>query len=240
MSSLQTSLLRQEAAMLRQLRALERASMQSRLRELQLAYIQDPRLRAQLTHLQQLHARTTPTETRLEAVENQLRYLEHEGTRDAADALLELQHLAGAQWHAPDQEVDEVLDDPDQDDTDDERDERADPGRESQTCIMCNSRKRAVVCLPCGHLGACNMCWRRWTRRTPAPTCATCRAPVSRTLQASQQQRDDADAAPTRHGGSADGAVPPGILYMNARLPALAAMQLCLDRRACCCDHTSV
>lgn len=205
--------------MLRQLQALERASMQSRLRSLQLAYIQDPRLRAQLTHLQQLHARTTPTETRLEAIEYQLRYLEHEGTHNAASALLELEDLTGAQWDAPDQ------DDPDNDDTDDERDEPADPHRESQTCIICNSRKRAVVCLPCGHLGACNMCWRRWTRRTPVPTCATCRAPVSRTLQASQQQRDDADAAPTRHAGSADGTVRPGPLFMNAQLPALAAMQ---------------
>ena len=205
--------------MLRQLQALERASMQSRLRELQLADTQDPHLRAELARLEQLHARTTPTETRLEAIEYQLRYLEHEGTHNAAHTLLELEDLAGAQWDAQDQ------DSPDQDDTDDERDEPADPHRESQTCIICNSRKRAVVCLPCGHLGACNMCWRRWTRRTPVPTCATCRTPVSRTLQASQQQRDDADAAPTHHGGSADGAVRPGPLFMNAQLPALAAMQ---------------
>jgi len=226
MSALQTSLLRQEAALLRQLQALERASMDAALRDMQLAEAQDPSLRPQLALLQHLHSRPTPTEARLEVVEHQLRHLQAEGTR--ANALLDLANLALALGDAPD-------------DVPDARDEPADPHRESQACIMCSARKRAVICLPCGHLGACNQCWHRWTRRTPTPTCDTCRAPVTHTLQATQHQRDAADAAPTGHAGSADGVVPPGLIYMNAQLPApLAAMQLCLDRRASCCDHTSV
>jgi hypothetical protein len=228
MSALQTSLLRQEAALLRQLQALERASMHAALRDMQLAEAQDPSLRPQLALLQHLHSRPTPTEARLEVVEHQLRHIESGVTN--TNALLDLANLALGLWDA--QEDDKVPD---------ARDEPADPHRESQACIICSERKRAVICLPCGHLYACNQCWRGCTNRTPTPTCATCRAPVTHTLQATQHQRDAADAAPTGHAGSADGVVTPGLIYMNAQLPApLAAMQLCLDRRACCRDHTSV
>jgi len=216
MSALQTSLLRQEAALLRQLQALERASMDAALRDMQLAEAQDPSLRPQLALLQHLHSRPTPTEARLEVVEHQLRHIESGATN--TNALLDLANLALGLWDA--QEDDKVPDD---------RDAPADPHRESQACIICSERKRAVICLPCGHLYACNQCWRGCTNRTPTPQCATCRTPVTHTLQATQHQRDDAAADPdgqARHSGSVNGAVQPGILYMSAQMPApLAAMQ---------------
>jgi len=221
---------RANATMLRQLQTLEKASIDAKIRELQgfLALRpHDRSLSQSLRQVQELRARETTIDLMLAAAELHLETQEDQGSQAAVEALLEMAQHAEQQY----QRELAKLNEPDEAAT-----------KEAEECVICHHNKRAVIFLPCGHLTACRHCWQECKRRS-SPACGLCRKAVTHTIIATQDQRNAAAADPdrqARHGGSVNGAVPPGILYMNARLPALAAMQLCLDRRACCCDHTSV
>ncbi len=222
---------RANATMLRQLQFLEKASMDAKIRELQgfLALRpHDRSLSESLRHVQELRARETTIDLMLANADMHIQTQEDPGSQAAVEALLEMARAAEQQY----QRELAKLKEPDEAST-----------NEAEECVICKHNKRAVIFLPCGHLNTCRQCWQECQRHS-SPACGLCRKAVTHTLIATQDQRDAAAANPdgqARHSGSVNGAVPPGILYMNAQLPApLAAMQLCLDRRACCCDHTSV
>lgn len=222
---------RANATMLRQLQTLEKASMDAKILELQglLALRPHDRDLSQSLHLvQELRARETTIDLMLAAAELHIETNEDDGSQAAVEALLEMARTAEQQYQRELARQNE----PDEEAT-----------KEAEECVICHHNKRAVIFLPCGHLNTCKTCWQQCKRHS-SPACSVCRQAVTHTITATQDQRDAAAADPNgqaRHSGSVNGAVPPGILYMNAQLPApLAAMQLCLDRRACCCDHTSV
>lgn len=221
---------RANATMLRQLQVLEKASMDAKIRELQDLIVLRPHDRSLplfLSQVQELRARETTIDLMLANAEMNIATQEDPGSQAAVDALLEMARTAEQQYQ---QEL-AKLKEPDEEAT-----------NEVEECVICNHYKRAVIFLPCGHLNTCKHCWLK-CKQNSSPACSVCRKAVTHTIIATQDQRNAAAADPNRqarHSGSVNGAVPPGILYMSAQLPApLAAMQLCLDRRACCCDHTS-
>jgi hypothetical protein len=217
--SRQVDYARANATMLRQLQTLEKASIDAKIRELQGFLALRPHDRAlarSLQEVQQLRARETTIDLMLAHAERHLDAQEDQGSQAAVNALLEMAQQTEheyqrelAELHKPDEAA-------------------TDPAEE---CVVCHHSKRAVICLPCGHLAACRQCWQEWKRRK-SPSCCLCRAAVTHTIIATQDQRDAAAASPdrqARHGGSVNGAVPPGMLYMSAHMHApLAAMQLCL------------
>ena len=223
---------RANATMLRQLQTLEKASMDAKIRELQGFLALRPRDRSlsqSLRQVQELRARETTIDHMLAAAELHLATQEDQGSQAAVEALLEMAQQAEQRYQRELAKQNE----PDEEAT-----------KEAEECIICHHNKRAVIFLPCGHLNACKHCWKECKRHS-SPSCSFCRQAVTHTIIATQDQRDAAAADPdgqARHSGSVNGAVAPGILYMNARVPkyGLADMQRCLDRRACCSMHTSV
>jgi len=222
---------RANATMLRQLQVLEKASMDAKIRELQDLIVLRPHDRSlaeALRDVQELRARETTIDLMLAHAEMHIETQEDRGSQAAVEALLEMARTADQQYQ---RELDK-LKEPDEEAT-----------NEAEECVICKHYKRAVIFLPCGHLNTCKHCWQEGKKHS-SPACGLCRKAVTHIIIATQDQRNAAAADPdgqARHSGSVNGAVPPGILYMNAQLPApLAAMQLCLDRRACCCDHTTV
>lgn len=222
--SRQVDYARANATMLRQLQTLEKASIDAKISELQGFLALRPHDRAlarSLREMQELRAQDTTIDSMLAHAERHLLMQEDQGSQAAVDALLEMARLAEqqyqrelAQLHQPDEAA-------------------THPGEE---CVICQHSKRAVIFLPCGHLVACRQCWNEWKRRK-APACYFCREAVTHVVIATQDQRDAAAASPdgqARHAGSVNGAVPPGVLYMNAHMPAqtrpLAAMHLCLNQ----------
>ena len=210
---------RANATMLRQLQTLEKASIDAKIRELQGFLALRPHDRAlarSLQEVQQLRARETTIDLMLAAAEMHIETQEDRGSQAAVDLLLDMARNAEQQY----QRELAKLKEPDEEAT-----------NEVEECVICKHNKRAVIFLPCGHLNTCRQCWQEWKRRK-SPSCCLCRAAVTHTIIATQDQRDAAAASPdgqARHGGSVNGAVPPGMLYMSAHMHApLAAMQLCL------------
>ena len=221
--SRQVDYARANATMLRQLQTLEKASIDAKIRELQGFLALRPHDRAlarSLREVQELRARETTIDLMLANAEMNIDAQEDPGSQAAVQALLDYAQQAELEYQ---RELAKLL----------EPDEAATDAVEE--CVICHHNKRAVIFLPCGHLAACRQCWQEWKRRK-SPSCLLCRAPVTHTIIATQDQRSAAAASPdgqARHGGSVNGAVPPGMLYMSANMSAhrpapLAAMQLCL------------
>lgn len=207
---------RANATMLRQLQTLEKASIDAKIRELQGLLALRPHdrpLSQSLRQVQELRARETTIDHMLAGAELHLATQEDQGSQAAVEALLQMAQQAEQRYQRELVEMNK----PDEEAT-----------KEAEECVICHHNKRAVIFLPCGHLNTCKHCWKE-SKRHSSPSCSFCRQAVTHTVTATQDQRDAAAADPdgqARHGGSVNGAVSPGILYMNAQLPApLAAMQ---------------
>ena len=202
---------RAAATMLRQLQTLDKAFKTAQIEQVEVLLERRPndrRLIQKRIDLEEAFEVDTAIDVQLAGIQRSLENRENEGSQAAVDALLlhtrrtEQQYQQTLAWNAPDE--------PATDDVD------------SHNCIICLHNKRAVICLPCGHLDSCKTCWRAYKNRTAAPTCHKCRAPVTHTLPATQQQRDAADAndGQAQHGGTVHDAAPPGTLYMSAQMPS--------------------